>query len=140
MGGTVSHSTRDLAALLVQYGTARKTIAREALFAHGAELATIASLMLANVSQAVDIATAEMRGTTDLEAIATQYPMRDSRGYVTAFYVYARGINSREVSGPHATMSDAETAREADRTTCMDALDIVCGHVFTARGTIVKAG
>ncbi|MFJ4173394.1 hypothetical protein [Microbacterium sp. NPDC089696] len=62
MAVTPSQSTRDLAALLVQYGTARKTTKREALFAHGAELATIASLMLANVSQAVDIATAEIRG------------------------------------------------------------------------------
>lgn len=74
----------------------------------------------------------------ELEAIASKFPGRDSRGYVTAFYVYARGINSREISGPHATMSDAETAREADRKTCMDALDIVCGHVFTSRGTIVR--
>lgn len=76
----------------------------------------------------------------ELEAIAAKFPGRDGRGYVTAFYVYARGINSRRISGPHATMSDAETAREADRKTCMDALDIVCGHVFTTRGTIVKAG
>lgn len=76
----------------------------------------------------------------ELEEIATRYSGRDAQGYVTAFYVYARGINSRRISGPHATMSDAETARETDRKTCMDALDIVCGHVFTARGTIVRAG
>lgn len=75
----------------------------------------------------------------ELEAIAATYPGRDSRGYVTAFYVYARGINSRAMSGPHATMTDAETARAEDRKTCMDALDIICGHVFTSRGTIVRA-
>lgn len=87
MGGTVSQSTRDLAALLVQYGTARKTIKREALFARGAELATIASLMLANVSQAVDIATSEIRGeqrTVTYEVVECDcrvYPLHMCEGH-----------------------------------------------------------
>ena len=55
----VSQSTRDLAGLLLTRH--RKAPKREALFADGAELALIASLMLANVSQAVDIALAELR-------------------------------------------------------------------------------
>lgn len=79
----------------------------------------------------------EHRGA-ELAAIAEAFPMRDSRGYVTAFYVYARGINSRRVSGPHATLEDAEAARDSTQT--LDVLAIICGHVFTERGTIVRAG
>jgi hypothetical protein len=56
---------------------------------------------------------------------------------VTGHYVYARGVNSRRVSGPHATLEDARAARDAAVT--LDALDVVCGHVFTSRGTIVHA-
>ncbi|WP_295102901.1 hypothetical protein [uncultured Microbacterium sp.] len=74
----------------------------------------------------------------ELEALASKFPGRDSRGYVTAFYVYARGINSRRISGPHATMEEAEEARDYGK--CLDVLDIVCGHVFTERGTIIHAG
>ena len=49
-------ATEALASLLVEYAQARKTRSREQLFAYGAELATIASLMTANVSRAVDAA------------------------------------------------------------------------------------
>jgi hypothetical protein len=58
---TPSDSTRTLANLLRDYGRARKTANRETLFAYGAELTLIDSLMLANVAQAVDIATVEIR-------------------------------------------------------------------------------
>ena len=53
--------------------------------------------------------------------------------------VWARGEPSRW-ENRYATMSDAEKARDEVAKTCMDALDIVCGHVFTSRGTIVRAG
>ncbi|RUQ07008.1 hypothetical protein D8M34_05930 [Microbacterium sp. HSID17254] len=76
----------------------------------------------------------------ELADIAARYPGRDGRGNVSAFYVYARGLNPRAMGGPHATISDAEKARDEVAKTCMDALDIVCGHVFTSRGTIVRAG
>lgn len=59
---TVNQSTRDLAAILVNHTDARKPLNRDTLFQYGAELALIASLMCANVSQAVDLATAEIRG------------------------------------------------------------------------------
>lgn len=73
----------------------------------------------------------------ELQTIGDTYPGRDSHGYVTGYYVYARGVNSRRVSGPHATLEDAHAARDAAVT--LDPLDIVCGHVFTSRGTIVHA-
>ena len=52
----MNESTRTAANLIVTYARARKTRKRDALHAYGAELATIASLMTANVSQAVDAA------------------------------------------------------------------------------------
>lgn len=55
----MSESTRDLANLLAR--KAHKSATRETLFAYGAELATIDSLILANVSQAVDAALIELR-------------------------------------------------------------------------------
>lgn len=58
--GEPSESTRTVANMIRDYARARKTTDRETLFAYGAELALIASLMLANVAQAVDIATAEI--------------------------------------------------------------------------------
>ena len=58
---TISDSTRVVANLIREYAHARGTKNREQLFAYGAELATIDSMMLANVSQAVDIALAELR-------------------------------------------------------------------------------
>jgi hypothetical protein len=57
----VSESTRIVARMIADYARARKTRDREQLFAYGAELATIASLALANVSQAVDAALTELR-------------------------------------------------------------------------------
>jgi hypothetical protein len=72
----------------------------------------------------------------ELADIARAFPMRDGRGYVTAFYVYRRGVNSGREAGPFATMAEAETARDAAAT--LDTLAIVCGHVFTSRGTIVR--
>lgn len=62
---TISESTRTVANLIRDYGRARKITDRGALFDYGAELALIASMMLANVSQAVDIATAELRAGVD---------------------------------------------------------------------------
>jgi len=56
----MNESTRTLANLLIDYARARKTRARDTLHAYGAELATIDSLALANVGQAVDIATATL--------------------------------------------------------------------------------
>lgn len=72
----------------------------------------------------------------ELERIAREFPGRDSRGYVTGFYVYRRGINSGRAAGPFPTIDAAEVAR-AELVT-LDPLDIVAGHVFTARGTIVR--
>ena len=63
-----SESTRTLANLIREYAEARKTTERGALFAYGAELALIDSLMLAKVSQAVDIATGEIRADREREA------------------------------------------------------------------------
>ncbi|MCZ4066448.1 hypothetical protein O1W71_02040 [Microbacterium sp. H37-C3] len=80
--------------------------------------------------------TAGATPTEELESIARAFPMRDGRGYVTGYYVYRRGINSGREAGPFATLEEAETARDAVST--MDTLDIVCGHVFTSRGTIVR--
>lgn len=74
----------------------------------------------------------------ELERIARDFPMRDGRGNVTGFYVYRRGLNPGREAGPFATIEEAETARDAVKS--LDALDIVCGHVFTSRGTIVRDG
>ncbi len=74
----------------------------------------------------------------ELERIARDFPMRDGRGNVTGFYVYRRGINSGRESGPFATIEEAQGARDA--VTGLDPLDIVCGYVFTSRGTIVRDG
>lgn len=57
----VSDSTRTVANLIREYAEARRTTNRDQLFEYGAELATIDSMMLADVSQAVDIALAELR-------------------------------------------------------------------------------
>lgn len=72
----------------------------------------------------------------ELATIAATFPMRDRRGSVTGFYMYRRGINSGREAGPFPTIAEAEAARDAS--TSLDALDIVCGHVFTSRGTIVR--
>jgi hypothetical protein len=73
----------------------------------------------------------------ELERIASEYPSRDGRGYVTGFYVVRRGLHSGTEAGPFATMEAAETARSEAVT--LDVLAIICGHVFTERGTIVRA-
>ncbi len=57
----MNESTRTVASLIVTYARARKTRARDTLHAYGAELATIDSLAVANVSQAVDAALIELR-------------------------------------------------------------------------------
>lgn len=56
----MTEATRTLANLLIDYARARKTRKREALHAYGTELATITSLMTANVSRAVDAALTEL--------------------------------------------------------------------------------
>lgn len=56
----MNESTRTLASLIVGYARARKTRKRDVLHAYGAELATIDSLAVANVSQAVDAAQIEL--------------------------------------------------------------------------------
>lgn len=73
----------------------------------------------------------------ELASIAATFPMRDGRGNVTGFYVYRRGINSGREAGPFPTIEEAEEARDAS--TSLAVLDIVCGYVFTSRGTIVRA-
>lgn len=56
----MNESTRTVANLIVTYARARKTRKRDTLHAYGAELATIDSLAVANVSQAVDAALVEL--------------------------------------------------------------------------------
>lgn len=56
----MNESTRTLASLIADYARARKTRARSTLHAYGAELATVDSLAVANVSQAVDAALSEL--------------------------------------------------------------------------------
>lgn len=70
---------------------------------------------------------------TELEALAQKYPERDWRGYIIGFYNYAP-MGERE-SGPHAT---AEEAKEAQRGLGVGPYNILCGHVFTSRGTIIR--
>lgn len=71
----------------------------------------------------------------ELEALAAKYPARDSHGYVIAFY-NCHPLEGRQ-SGPHATTDEAE---EAKRDLGIGPYNTVCGHVFTPRGTIVRAG
>ncbi len=76
------------------------------------------------------------RRREELERIAREFPMRDRRGNVTGFYVYARRVDSQRVAGPFATQEEAEAARKGLVTA--EGLDIICGHVFTDWGTIVR--
>lgn len=60
---SLGESTRTMVSLLVDYARARKTVARAQLFAYGAELATVDSLMLADVATATTVAIAQLRGS-----------------------------------------------------------------------------
>lgn len=70
---------------------------------------------------------------SELEALAQKYPERDSRGYIIGFYNYAP-MGERE-SGPHATIAEAE---DAQRGLGIGPYNIICGHIFTSRGTIIR--
>lgn len=75
-----------------------------------------------------------MNTTEYLESIAANFPARDSRGYVVGFYVYAGyGVSQKRESGPFPT--EAEAAEWAAKV--MEG-HVVCGHVFTASGKIVR--
>ena len=76
-----------------------------------------------------------MTNTEYLESLATNFPARDSRGYVTGFYVYAGfGVHQKREAGPFPT--EAEAQGWADKV-----LDgrVLCGYVFTASGKVVRA-
>lgn len=75
-----------------------------------------------------------MTTTEYLESIAANFPARDSRGYVVGFYVYAGyGVSMKRESGPFPTETEAlEWAGKV-----MEG-HVVCGHVFTASGKIVR--
>lgn len=77
--------------------------------------------------------TTNISDQAELEALAQKYPERDSRGYVIGFYNYAP-MGERE-SGPHATIAEAE---EAQRGLGIGPYSIICGHIFTSRGKIVR--
>jgi hypothetical protein len=75
-----------------------------------------------------------MTNTEYLQSIADNFPARDSRGYVVGFYVYAGfGVQQKREAGPFPT--EAEAAEWAGKV-----LDgrVLCGHVFTASGKIVR--
>ena len=77
-----------------------------------------------------------MTTTTEyLESLAATFPARDSHGYVVGFYVYGGyGVAQKREAGPFATEAEAQTW--ADKV-----LDgrVLCGHVFTATGKVVRA-
>lgn len=72
--------------------------------------------------------------TEYLESLATAFPGRDSKGYVIGYYVYGGyGAAQKREAGPFATVAEAQFW--ADRV--LDG-QVVCGHVFTTKGKIVR--
>lgn len=69
-----------------------------------------------------------------LQALATSFTARDKHGYVVGYYVYSGYVagGSRE-AGPFPTQ--AEAAEWAEKVV---EGHVICGHVFTASGKIVK--
>lgn len=79
-------------------------------------------------------AQAEGSPQEELEALAQKFPERDKHGYIIGFYNYTP-TGGRE-SGPHPTVDEAVKAK---RGLGIGPYNTVCGHVFTRRGTIVRA-
>lgn len=75
-------------------------------------------------------------GTTTeaLEALAAAFPERDSIGYVIGHYVYDNG---HRIAGPFPTR-DAAAEMVADHPRRDASWSIVCGHVATASGRLVR--
>lgn len=71
---------------------------------------------------------------SELTTLAATYPERDSHGHIIGFYNYTP--EGGRVSGPHPTVDEALAAK---RGLGPDRHNMVCGHVFTSRGTVVSA-
>ena len=78
-------------------------------------------------------ALAAMDHANELVRLSETFTERDSRGYVLGFYNYTP--QGERVSGPHVT---AEEAQEAQRGLGLGPFNILCGHIFTSKGTIFR--
>lgn len=71
----------------------------------------------------------------ELDRLARQFPLRDSRGYVIGVYVYeGYGARQSRHSGPYPDERAAQQV--ADH---VPESSLIVGHIFTSNGSIIRA-
>lgn len=78
-------------------------------------------------------ALAAMDHANELVRLSEAFTGRDSRGYVVGFYNYTP--QGDRASGPHVTSDEAQAAQ---RGLGLGPYNILCGPIFTSKGTIFR--